>query len=165
MNSDDYASTKWKVSHLFIPIEEGQSNAEEIADQRLRQIVAQLESTSESMREKRFAELAVAESDGATAKQGGMIGWVSKSGDLPDSVMKTIRATSVGTVTAAVRSPLGFHLAFVHEKSSMEVPFEKITDFSRLRRDAANKLFETLVARQSDPKVVWYITALRPPKK
>lgn len=165
MNSEDYASTKWKVSHIFVPVEDDQPNAEEIAEQRIRQIVDQLDSASDLKRETRFAELAMSESDGATAREGGMIGWVSKPGDLPESLMKAIRATSDGAVTAAVRSPLGFHLAFVHEQSSMEVPFEKVADRSKLRRDAADKLFETLIARRKDAKVIWYITGLRPPKK
>lgn len=163
MNSDHYAATKWKLSHLFIPVEPNQANGEEIAEQRIRQIVAQIESTPDSQRETRFAELAMSESDGATAKEGGRIGWVSETGDLPESVMKAIRATADGGVTDAVRSPLGFHLAFVHEKISTDVPFGKVADQSKLRRDAADKLFETLVAKQKDAKVIWYITALRPP--
>lgn len=161
-NSQEYASRRWRVSHIFIPIDDDQTDAAEIAQQRMREIASQIESESPSKREAKFAELARTESDGATAADGGMIGWVAKPGDFPAPVMKAIRAAADTTITQPVQSPLGYHLAFIHESSSTDVPFEQLTDLSKLRRDAANRLFAALVERQKDAKVIWYIKPLRP---
>lgn len=160
MNTKEFGSRKSKVSHIFLPVDGDQANAAGIAEQRIREIAEQVQSASANQRETRFSDLARKESDGATAAEGGAIGWVSKVGDLPAAVMKAIRATDDGAVTAPVRSPLGFHLVLVHESSAIDVPFEKVKDLSKLRRDAAKRLFDALVERQKDAKVSWYIKQL-----
>jgi hypothetical protein len=164
-NADRFASTKWRVSHVFLPVDNQDDDIAALAKQRIQWIADQLQSGPPADLAKRFAELAATESDGSTAKDGGQIGWVSTPGDLPAAVMDAIRQTPVGAVTNPVLSPLGFHLALVHEKSSMNVPFEKVADLNRLRREAADTLFDGLVEPQSEAKTTWYIVALRPPSK
>jgi hypothetical protein len=41
--------------------------------------------------------------------------------------------------------------------------FDELVDQSKLRRDAANALFENLVAAQRDVKIDWFVATLRPP--
>lgn len=162
---EKYASAAWKVSHIFLPIDDDNADAKAIAEQRMERIVAELagEADQASRLASRFKELAISESDGATAKQGGAIGWVSKAGDLPASVMDAIRETPAGSMTKSVESPLGLHLALVHEKSTQEIPFDQITDLGPLRRDAAEALFAALVARNANSRIIWYLKQLRPP--
>lgn len=165
LHAEKFASARWNVSHLFLPIDKDSADSAEIAELRLKQIVAELGSQSFSAAQiaERFADLAASESDGATAQEGGKLGWVSGTGALPKPVMDAIRETEVGAVSAPVRSPLGYHLILVHEKMVNQIPYEQVTDLNPLRRDAANLLFEALVARQSNVPVIWYIKTLQPP--
>ncbi len=165
LHPENYSSARWNVSHLFLAVDKEIPDAEAIAEQRIQTIASQLQSKSSSPDDlqKRFAELAISESEGVTAKQGGGIGWVSKPGDLPAAVMDAIRETEIAEVSKPVRSPLGFHLVLVHEKQVDQIPYERVSDLNPLRRDAANALFDGLVARQSGAKVTWYIKSLQPP--
>ncbi|WP_182868301.1 peptidylprolyl isomerase [Rhodopirellula sp. JC639] len=165
LHHENYSSARWNVSHLFIAVDKQSRDSQAIAEQRIRDITSQLQQASgsaESLKTK-FAELAVHESEGATAARGGGIGWVSGPGDLPAAVMKAIRETETGSVTQPVLSPLGYHLVLVHEKKVDRVAFEDVSDLTPLRRDAATALFDALVARQSNAKVVWYAKQLQPP--
>ncbi|QDV44399.1 Chaperone SurA precursor [Stieleria neptunia] len=165
LHRENYSSARWNVSHLFLTVDNENPDADAIAEQRIQTIASQLDSESGSPEnlKKRFAELAIGESEGATAKQGGGIGWVSKPGDLPTAVMDAIRDTETAAVSKPVRSPLGYHLVLVHDKQLDQIPYESVTDLNPLRRDAANALFDALVARQSNAKITWYIKSLQPP--
>lgn len=160
-----YAARKWNVSHLFLPIDEDQPSAASLAEDRLDRILGELTPLAQSPNElaEKFAELAKSESDGATSEQGGRIGWVDSSGDLPPAVVAQVRATPVGALSEPVKTPQGIHLILVHDASSTRVPFSQLTDASQLQRDAANALFEALIERQSDARVSWYIQSLKPP--
>ncbi|MDM4018053.1 peptidylprolyl isomerase [Roseiconus lacunae] len=166
-NEAAYAPTAWRVSHLFLPIESGDIESERAAKQRLANIRGQLSETeSDSDQQARlFADLCKQFSKGATADAGGEIGWVASSGDLPDAVMRAVARTEPEGVTYPVRTDLGFHLILVHERERKSVPFEQIADRTVLKRDAVNRLFETLVKSQSDSvTVVWYQEAFRMPE-
>lgn len=164
---DQYAGGKWNVSHLFIPIESDQAGGEALADQRMRVIVAELQPLTGSMSqlEARFAALAKQESDGATAEDGGRLGWITGTGNLPAAVMRQIRQSQAETLLPPIKSSLGLHLVLIHERSIEATSWQELEDTSRVRRDAADALFADLVARQSAAKVVWYIAALRPPQR
>ena len=67
---EKYASAAWKVSHIFLPVDDDNADAKAIAEQRMERIVAELagEADQASRLASRFKELAISESDGATAK-------------------------------------------------------------------------------------------------
>ncbi|MCA9138135.1 MAG: peptidylprolyl isomerase [Planctomycetales bacterium] len=165
LHADKFASARWNVSHLFLPVDKENRDSADLAEYRMLDILDQLRSVSSDPQRlaARFAELAKKESDGATAKDGGKIGWVSAPGDLPESVMDAIRKTDENSVSAITRSPLGYHLVLVHEKMLNQIPFEQLTDLSPLRREAANVLFEALVTQQNGVPATWYIKSLQPP--
>ena len=164
LHPERYADAKWKVSHLFIPIEKGVADSAEIASHRIKTIHQELSRSldSQSELEQAFADLARKESDGATAQNGGLLGWVTNDGDLPPQLLRAIQNASPGSVTAPVKSPLGFHLALIHQRETIDVPFDQLKDTSRLRRDAASALFASLEGPPQDSKVRWYISQLKP---
>ncbi|MCO8120589.1 peptidylprolyl isomerase [Stieleria sp. TO1_6] len=165
-NAALYQPTKWDVSHLFLGIDaQNRTDSLEIAKQRITLIKEKLESAKASagLLESTFADLARDESEGATANDGGHVGWVSDRGDLPANLIDAIRKTDVGSVTPVVRSPMGFHLALVHDRSTTEVQYEQLADPAQLRRDAADALFDTLVDAQRGVTVTWYLKQLQPP--
>ncbi len=63
---------------------------------------------------KAFAELAIAESDGPAALQGGDLGW-RKTSALPSLFAEILPSLEVGQVSEPTRSPAGFHILKVYE--------------------------------------------------
>ena len=159
---DRYAGNRWEVSQIFVKmdtrdaasIEAAQGNMLELADEiRASGTVADA-----------FADAAREHSDSGSAAQGGMVGWVEKDGDLPSAVMAAIRNTEAGNISAPVQSPLGMHLVYVHRAEAGKLTFDELTDQAQLRRDAADALFDALVAKQNGAKITWFVPALRPPQ-
>ena len=77
--------------------------------------------------------------------------------------MAAVRQTKPGEISEPVRSPLGMHLVYVHRAEAGKLTFDDLTDQAQLRRDAADALFDALVAQQKSAKVTWFVRALRPP--
>ncbi|TWU04250.1 peptidylprolyl isomerase [Stieleria varia] len=160
-NRAKYAGGRWEVSHLFLPVDPKDPSSAGISDDRIEQILKHLGDASDIITE--FAAAARDHSEGGTAREGGYVGWVSKDGDLPSSVMNAVRETKPGAVSTRVVSPLGRHLVLVHAFEPKEVAFEDLPDQSAIRRDATDALFDALVGSQSSVNVQWLIGALKPP--
>ncbi len=158
---DKYAGGKWEVSQIFLKMDPKDANSVGIAENRMDNIVSELRDASSL--ESAFAAAAKENSDAGSSTDGGKVGWVEGSGDLPAVVMKAVREAKIGQLAGPVRSPLGLHLILVHQFKQNDVPFEELTDLAQLRRDAADALFEFLLAAQKDAKISWYIKALQPP--
>ncbi len=157
-----YGGNRYDVSQIFVKMDMRDSISVEVAEANLVELAEELRA-SDSL-ETAFADAARQHSESPTAAEGGRVGLVEKDGDLPSSVMKAVRETPVGQVGGPVRSPLGLHLIYVHRMEPGNRSFDDLTDQAQLRRDAADALFEGLVAAQSAAKVVWYVGALRPPE-
>lgn len=156
-----YAGGRWRVSQIFVEMDPQDDESVAIATEKMSELAAELRSADAV--ETAFADAAREYSDAGSAGEGGNVGWVERDGDMPAAVMKAVRKTKVGTVGQPVKSPLGMHLVFVHEFAPGKLTFGDLTDQGPLRRDAANALFDRLVRRQADVKIVWFISALRPP--
>ncbi|WP_417739874.1 peptidylprolyl isomerase [Rosistilla oblonga] len=94
-----------------------------------------------------FADAAAEHSQAGSADAGGRIGWIGADGDLPAVVAEAALMAESKTLLPVVRSGLGLHLVYVHEKRNGDLSFADLTDHRRLRRDAADFLFEHLVDR------------------
>ena len=156
-----YAGGRWEVSQLFLKVDPSDSAQAEETQRRLTALVAELRSSTSP--EIAFAQAAQEHSESGSATEGGKVGWVEVDGDLPRSVMNVVRNSKPGEVSMPVRSPLGLHLVFVHQHEPKDLEFEELTDQTQLRRDATDAMFENLVRQQSDAKVSWFISALKPP--
>lgn len=63
----------------------------------------------------RFAEIAIAESNGPAALEGGDLGW-RKTSELPSLFADVVPSLAVGSVSEPIRSGAGYHLLTVYEK-------------------------------------------------
>ena len=102
--------TRYQLGHILVAVS-GQTSPEE---------VEQFRKTAQSLRDKvrageHFASLALTESDGRNALNGGDIGWRTEVA-LPDFAAETIAALAVGEITDELRSPSGFHLFHLRDK-------------------------------------------------
>jgi parvulin-like peptidyl-prolyl isomerase len=160
---DRYAGNRWEVSQIFVKLDSRDAASVAAASAGLAELAQALRSQGGSA--EAFAEAAREHSDSGSAAEGGMVGWVEKDGDLPGSVMAVVRQTQPGEISDVVQSPLGLHLVYVHRAEAGKLTFDDLTDQAQLRRDAADALFEALVAQQRDAKISWFVNALRPPQE
>ena len=95
---------EYNVSHILLALPEAAS-PEVIAraKQKAEQLLAELRKGAD------FGQLAVANSQGQNALEGGGLGW-KHAGQLPDLFENALRTLQPGTVSEVLRSPSGFHL-------------------------------------------------------
>jgi len=95
---------EYNVSHILLALPEAAS-PEVIARAKLKaeQLLAELRKGAD------FGQLAVANSQGQNALEGGGLGW-KQAGQLPDLFVNALRTLQPGTVSEVLRSPSGFHL-------------------------------------------------------
>ncbi|MAI34422.1 MAG: peptidyl-prolyl cis-trans isomerase [Rubripirellula sp.] len=161
LHRDQYAGGRWEVSQIFVRADKSDAaswratlaNVNELADQ-----IRVSEAPQQA-----FYDAAIEHSESASASDGGKVGWVQKDGDLPGSLMTTIRKMKTGEVSAAIQSPLGVHLLLLHRVEAGDLKFEDLTDQAQLRRDAANALFDALLRERSETQVNWLVRDLKPP--
>ena len=116
---DNYLATRakqgnpdqeFRLSHILIAVPEAAST--EVIDKaraRAERILARLRDGAD------FAELAVSESDGQQALEGGDLGW-RKSVELPSLFADEVRSMKVGEVRGPFRSASGFHIIRLAEE-------------------------------------------------
>jgi hypothetical protein len=161
LRRDQYAGGRWEVSQVFV-----KANKSDVASWRA--TLANVNELADQIRvsetpQQAFYDAAVEHSESASASDGGKVGWVQKDGDLPSSLMTAIRKMKTGEVSAAIQSPLGIHLVFLHQVEAGDLKFEDLTDQSQLRRDAANALFDALLRERAEAQVSWLVRDLKPP--
>lgn len=136
-----------RCRQIFLPKEAGGPEPAVIRA-RLEEITKDLEAGAS------FAELAEAFSQGAGAKDGGLIGWVVRGaetgkGDLVKPLEDVVFATGEGALTGIVETDYGFHLVKVEKKesaglASLEEVRKEIEPI--LRRQAAGELYDKWMA-------------------
>ena len=159
---DRYAGNRWEVSQIFVKMDTRDAESVEAAEGNMLELADEIRASGTVAES--FADAAREHSDSGSAAQGGMVGWVEQDGDLPGAVMAAIRQTEPGNISEPVQSPLGMHLVYVHRAEAGKLTFDELTDQAQLRRDAADALFDALVAKQRGAKITWFVSALRPPQ-
>ena len=96
---------EYRLSHILVSVPEAAS-PEDIrqARDRAQALRARIVEQGED-----FEQVAIAESDGQNALQGGDLGW-RPSGRLPSLFSRPVTLMEVGDVSELIRSPSGFHL-------------------------------------------------------
>lgn len=118
---DDYLAageendtSRYLLSHIQVSLPEA-SDAEAIARARERaEALYQRILDGES-----FAQLAVSESDGRHALEGGDLGWRTLN-ELPAQFATEVRRLKIGDVSKPFRTPRGFHLLKLHDTQGVE---------------------------------------------
>ncbi len=101
---------EYHVGHILIGLPQSPTTEDiEKARQKAETIAAKVKNGAP------FAEVAIAESDGPAALQGGDLGW-RKTSELPSLFADIIPKLEVGGVSEPARSGAGFHVLTVYEK-------------------------------------------------
>ena len=110
------ASAEINLGHILIAVPEGAS-AETVEAQKVKadKVVADIRGGKD------FFETARASSDAADAKQGGLMG-LRPADRYPELFVNATQKTAVGSVVGPIRSPAGFHILKVVDRSLSGVP-------------------------------------------
>jgi hypothetical protein len=160
-HSDIYGGSRYDVSQILVQVDQQDQASIQNGIANLNELAEQIRASEDPATA--FADAAREHSEAAASAEGGHIGWVENDKDLPIAVLNVVRQTPAGQVSKPIRSPQGLQLVFVHVVEKGNQSFDDLVDQAQLRRDAADALFDNLVAAQSGAKVDWFVPALRPP--
>jgi len=108
------AATRYKLRHILINTP-GTASPEQVQQAKTRvDAIYQRAMSGED-----FADLAVQESAGRNALNGGELGWRA-SNELPESFVAALRKIDKGEVTTPIRSASGFHLLYIVDSSRQD---------------------------------------------
>jgi peptidyl-prolyl cis-trans isomerase SurA len=109
-----WISPEYHLGHILISLSQSASGEEiEAARVKAEELVQRIRAGAN------FAEVAIAESKGPTALNGGDLGW-RKTSDLPSLFADILPALEIDQVSDPARSPAGFHILKVYEKRGGE---------------------------------------------
>ncbi len=98
------SGVEYNVAHILIALPESASpEAIQRAKRKAEELFAELKKGAD------FGQLAIANSQGQNALEGGGLGW-KHAGQLPDLFVNTLRTLQTGAVSGVLRSPNGFHI-------------------------------------------------------
>lgn len=112
VTDQDVMVTQTKARHILIKLDQITSDAQ--AQQRINQIYARLRNGEN------FLDLARAQSDDASAPQGGDLGWLHPGETVP-AFEQAMDALAVGQISEPVRSQFGWHIILVEERRQRNV--------------------------------------------
>ena len=105
---------QYKLNHILIATQRQMAPREKDQRRAKTQALAERARGGEN-----FASLALAESDGRNALNGGDIGWRAEA-ELPGFAVDAITKLEIGEVTEPLQSPSGFHLFYLADKEGGE---------------------------------------------
>jgi len=144
LKASGQSDIEYHFSHILVAIPEAASPAEiQAAEQRADNILKRLRNGAD------FSEIAIAESDGQTALEGGDIGWRSL-GQIPNLFLESVETMQVNDVSDLIRSSGGFHIIKLLEKRGDERHMVEQTKARHilLKPDSVNTDEEILVRMQ-----------------
>ena len=114
LQASGQSDIEYHLSHILVAIPEAASpDASQQAIQRANGILERLRNGAN------FTDIAIAESDGQTALEGGDIGW-RQLGQIPSLFVETVKTMQVGDVSEIIRSTGGYHIVKLIEKRGEE---------------------------------------------
>ena len=144
LKASGQSDIEYHLSHILVAIPEAASPEEiQAAEQRADNILVRLRNGEN------FSEIAISESDGQTALEGGDIGWRSL-GQIPSLFLDSVNTMQVNDVSDLIRSSGGFHIIKLLEKRGDERHIVKQTKARHIliKPDTVNPDEEVLVRIQ-----------------
>lgn len=144
-----FNGTECEVFHIIRPLKWDDQDGRSKAKSEFAALVKQIRN-----KETTFADAAKKWSSGATASEGGRLGWLTFQGPMHPSFVQATFALKKGEVSEPVETPHGVHLIYVHDNKAGELPFERVIE--NVRRSLLIVEFEKLVdSYPKPPQLEW----------
>jgi peptidyl-prolyl cis-trans isomerase SurA len=113
-SGDINSDVEYQLNHILIAIPEAASPTQITAARTKAESIRERVISGES-----FRQLAISESDGQNALEGGDLGW-RKANELPTIFAARVSVMQVGDVSEIIRSPSGFHIIYLANRRGEE---------------------------------------------
>ncbi len=114
LSASNQGNASYRLAHILVALPEAASPDEiQAAETKAAGILERLNADED------FAGIAIAESDGQSALEGGELGWRS-IGQLPTLFVEPVQTMAAGELSGLIRSPGGFHIIKVLEMKGGE---------------------------------------------
>jgi peptidyl-prolyl cis-trans isomerase SurA len=114
LKTSGIGDVEYRLAHILVSIPDAASPEKiQAAERRAQDLRTRINNGAE------FTAIAIAESDGQTALEGGDIGWRS-IGQMPDLFVEPVKQMKVGDMSDLIRSPGGIHIIKLVEKRGDE---------------------------------------------
>ncbi len=144
LKASGQSDIEYHLSHILVAIPEAASPEEiQAAERRADNILVRLRNGAN------FSEIAISESDGQTALEGGDIGWRSL-GQIPSLFLDSVKTMQVNDISDLIRSSGGFHIIKLLDKRGDERHLVEPTLARHIliKPDAVNTDEEVLIRMQ-----------------
>lgn len=144
LKASGQSDIEYHLSHILVAIPEAASPGEiQAAEQRADNILVRLRNGAN------FSEIAISESDGQTALEGGDIGWRSL-GQIPSLFLDSVKTMQVNDISDLIRSSGGFHIIKLLDKRGDErhLVEQTLARHILIKPDAVNTDEEVLIRMQ-----------------
>jgi peptidyl-prolyl cis-trans isomerase SurA len=131
------------AKHILIKVNEITSESE--AKSRIDRVKDRIDTGA------KFEDQARINSEDASSAKGGDLGWVSPGDTVPD-FEQAMNKLKVGEMSAAVRTPFGWHLIVVSERRTQDITAERLREQARqaLRQRKSEEGFQEWVRQVRD---------------
>lgn len=144
-----FDGTEREVFHVIRPLKWNDRSGREKAVAELSEVATKVRNQELS-----FEEAAKKWSSGATAEQGGRLGWMTYQGPMHPSFNRAVFGLKENEVGEPIETPHGVHLIWIRAVKSGELPFDRVIE--NVRRSLLVEEFEKLVNSYSkSPKLEW----------
>lgn len=144
-----FDGTEHEVFHVIRPLKWNDRSGRDKA-------VAELSDVATKIRnqELTFEEAAKKWSSGATAEQGGRLGWMTYQGPMHPSFNRAVFGLKENEVGEPIETPHGVHLIWIKAIKPGELPFDRVVE--NVRRSLLVEEFDKLVnSYAKSPKLEW----------
>ena len=113
-SGDINRDVEYQLNHILVTIPEAASTDQITASRTKAEAIRERAVSGEN-----FRQLAISESDGQNALEGGDLGW-RRANELPTIFASKISVMQVGDVSEIIRSPSGFHIIYLADRRGGE---------------------------------------------
>jgi parvulin-like peptidyl-prolyl isomerase len=135
--------TELNVSHLLVKTADQSSDEVNAILERLAELRGRIESGTIS-----WGDAVARHSQAPTRDEGGSLGWIRRSGPMPETFSAAAFRLESGQISLPTRTPFGYHLIRCDEVKPGQITFEQARD--EVRKHATRYLFGWIVERQRE---------------
>jgi|GEM_PF-2126811 len=146
-----YDGTRLKVAHIILLKTKTVNNGLVVGEEA--EVLVQMEKlntlrTQVSQGKLTFAQAAAANSEGASAQQGGHLCWIDRGGPMVEAFNRAAFSTEKGQISEAFPTAHGVHIVKVLEVENGVIPYLKVKE--QVRIDALADLWRLIVSKHED---------------
>jgi hypothetical protein len=150
---DWFNGTEREVFHIIVPCKWDDHASRAAASEQLRMVATEIAAGDLT-----FEEAAKKWSQGATAAEGGRLGWMDFQSPMHVSFRRAAFEVAEGQVSSPLETPHGVHLIWIRAIKPNDIPLDRALEI--VRRSLLEKYFDEVVAAYPKPPMLEWVYRL-----